>query len=112
MKMDMEAYWRNLYETKPAESPLKGVSTGDTVYAYDEDNCAIFEIKVEHASDGCGYGVSSTPKGKRLFPICDTHYGRTPSEVALKHKEEIEATLEYCTSTGKNAQKCLDLIDP
>jgi len=109
---DMEAYWRDLYETKKAEFPLEGLSVGDTVYGYDEDECTIFEIKVAHVEDGCGYAVQSLTRGVRLYAIGKDIHGKTQSEVASRFKKEIGDTVKYCEDLRAEAKRCLDLIDP
>ena len=87
---------RSHEEFQKIDAPLKGLSVGDVVYAFNEDDDELDEDRVAVVDDGIGYLVYIGYRGPALDPIPAATHGKTKAEAVRKWREGITRSLKWC----------------
>lgn len=103
-------FWHEAKRFEPIKNPLTGLSVGDVVYQFDEDDYKINEFKVVFTKDGVGYVVKETRfHGPHLCPVC-TWFSKTITGDEV-FADEMKEALEYHKESLSKLQAMVDLVN-
>jgi hypothetical protein len=88
---------------KKPDDALSGLSVGDVVYSYNEEEEALTEERVIAVVDGVGFVLYCDAQDRPgLLPVVAGTYGHSREAAITEWRADIEADIKYCQARADN----------
>ena len=105
----MEPGARHAFEAP--DDTIPGLSVGDVVYSYSEDDECLVEDTVLVVADGVGYVYELNRYfGPSLYPVTTEAFGASKEQAIEVWRSTIEADLEYSLVKANNVEQLKSLL--
>jgi len=103
-------FWQESKQFKPINNPLTGLSVGDVVYEFDQDDYKINEFEVVFTKDGVSYVVKEDHfNGPHLCPV-STWFSKTITGDEV-FADDMKAALQYHKKSVSKLQAMVELVN-